>query len=95
VISRPDVSTAVHWVVAGQAIDTAMAVASIGVGATPAGDCGLNVTSAPPVSIAVHCVSVGHETASSAELLTEVATASVGEAGLNVTTWPRTSTAVH
>ena len=63
VTSRPTTSTAVHWLLEGQAtvVRSSLGLAIVtGVGVP--GEVGLNVTSSPRVPTAVHCSRAGQET---------------------------------
>ncbi|MDQ6745599.1 MAG: hypothetical protein M3Z27_06260 [Actinomycetota bacterium] len=60
------------------------------------GEVGLNVTSRPAPSTAVHCDADGHATPlSDWPLSIDIGVGLPGEAGLNVTSRPETSTAMH
>jgi hypothetical protein len=105
VISRPSLSTAVHWLVEGQAMlplrglisipPVAIALGSMVVWVGLPGAFGLNVSSCPSLSRAVHCLLDGHANPMSEWPLSMVAGAGGrGAFGLNVTSLP-TDSAVH
>src|SRR5579862_7811353 len=95
VYSFPTRSASVHWVTDGhEMLELPMTTPGIMVGLGLSGDCGSKVTSRPSImSIAVHCVAEGHDTAIGPMLrLTGIGVP--GSCGSNVTS-PGPPTAVH
>ncbi|MGZ4248484.1 MAG: hypothetical protein ACXVUE_09300 [Solirubrobacteraceae bacterium] len=97
VTSRPRSSTAVHWVLSGQATLESRPLGSIVRGVAPAGDDGSKVT-ALVLLIAVHCVAVAQEIEprpNSSPGSREVTRGAVAEPGVKVMASPDPSTATH